>query len=108
MRRKAAHDLTYCIERTDEGLYGAAHMFREALAGRHGTVVRDCLSILRNRFAGDDEADGYLKDGPIAVVRFEQGDDVEAGQWEARMLRHRDVSSVIEQLLAGIGTWSDS
>ncbi len=105
--RKDAHDLIYCIEHADEGLDGATHMFREALAGRHGTVVRDCLSILRNRFAGDDEVDGYLKDGPIAVARFEQGDDVETGQREARMLRQRDVSSVIEQLLAGIGRRSD-
>ena len=100
--RKDAHDLIYCIEHVEEGPDGAAHMFREALAGRHGAVIRDCLSILRNRFAGDDKVDGYLKDGPIAVARFEQGDGVGAGQREARILRKREVSSVIEQLLAGI------
>ena len=62
--RKDAHDLVYCIEHTEEGLDGAAHMFREALEGKHGEVVRDCLSILRNRFAQDDEVEGYRKDGP--------------------------------------------
>ena len=106
--RKDAHDLVYCIAYAEEGPDGAALMFREALEGEHGAVIRDCLSILRSRFAGDDEVDGYLKDGPIAVARFEQGDDVEAGQREARMLRQREVSSVIEQLLAGIGARSVS
>ena len=101
--RMDAHDLVYCIEHAEEGVDGAAQMFRQALEGGHGAVIRDCLSILRNRFAGDDEVDGYLKDGPIAVARFEQGDDVAARQREARMLRQREVSSVIEQLLAGIG-----
>ena len=98
--RKDAHDMIYCIEHAEEGPDGVAQMFREALAGGHGEVVSDCLSILRNRFAGDDEVEGYRKDGPLAVARFEHG---EAGWREARMLRQREVSSVIEQLLVGIG-----
>ena len=101
--RKDAHDLAYCIEHAEEGLDGAAQMFREALEGGHGAVVRDCLSILRNRFAQDDEVEGYRKDGPIAVARFELGEEDEAEQRDARVLRQREVSSVIEQLLAGIG-----
>ena len=36
----------------------AAQMFRETLEGRHGAVVRDCLSILGNRFAKDDAVGG--------------------------------------------------
>ena len=61
--RKDAHDLVYCIEHAEEGLDGTAQMFREALEGGHGDVVQNCLSILRNRFAGDNEVEGHLKDG---------------------------------------------
>ena len=106
--RKDAHDLIYCIEHAEAGLDGAAQMFRRALEGEHGAVIRACLSILGNRFAGDDEVDGYRKDGAVAVALFELGEDDGAEQREARMLRQREVSSVIEQLLAGIGweaTW---
>ena len=106
--RKDAHDLIYCIEHAEPGLDGAAQMFRRALEGEHGAVIRACLSILGNRFARDDEVDGYRKDGAVAVALFELGEDDEAEQREARMLRQREVSSVIEQLLAGIGweaTW---
>ena len=101
--RKDAHDLIYCVEHVEEGLDGAAQMFREALEGGHGAVIRDCLSILRNRFAGAGEVEGYRKDGPIAVASFELGEGDEADQREARVLRQREVSSVIERLLARIG-----
>ncbi len=98
--RKDAHDLVYCIEHAKEGLDAAARMFREALKGRHGAVIRDCLSILRDRFARDGQVDGYRKDGPVAVARFELGEGSEADRREARMLRQREVSGAIEQLLA--------
>ena len=101
--RKDAHDLIYCIEHAEEGLDGAAQMFLETLEGGHGTVIRDCLSILRNRFAQGDEVEGYRKDGPVAVARFELGEGDEADRREARVLRQREVSSVMEQLLARIG-----
>ena len=100
--RKDAHDLAYCIENAEEGLDGAAQMFRGALAGRHGAVVRDCLSILRNRFAEDEEIEGYRKDGPVAVALFELGEGDEADQRESRLLRQREVNSVMERLLARI------
>lgn len=100
--RKDAHDLIYCIEHAEEGLDGVARIFREALQGGHGAVISDCLSILRNRFARDDEVEGYRKDGPVAVARFELGEGGEAFQREARVLRQREVSSVIEQLLARV------
>ena len=100
--RKDAHDLIYCIEHAKEGLDGAAQMFREALAGGHGDVIRDCLSILRNRFAEDDKVEGYRKDGPVAVALFELGEGDEADQREARFRRQREVNSVMELLLARI------
>ena len=101
--RKDAHDLVYCIEHTPEGLDSAAEMFRNTLEGGHGAVIRDALAILRSRFARDHKVEGYRKDGPVAVARFELGEDDEADQREARMLRQRQVSNVIEQLLARIG-----
>ena len=100
--RKDAHDLVYCIEHAPEGFDSAAEMFRNTLEGSHGTVVRDSLTILRNRFAPDANVAGYLKDGPVAVARFELGEGDEADQREARMLRQRQVSDVIEQLLTRI------
>ena len=97
--RKDAHDLVYCIEHAEEGLNGAANMFREVLEGKHGEVIRDCLSVLRNRFAGDDEVEGFRKDGPVAVALFELGEGNDAVLREARLLRQREINSVIEQLL---------
>ena len=102
--RKDAHDLVYCIENAEEGLGGAAQMFREALEGGHGAVVQDGLSILRSRFAGEDEVEGYRKDGPVDVARFELGEGDEAEQREARLLRQREVNSVMEQFLARIAS----
>ena len=102
--RKDAHDLIYCIEHAEEGLDGAPQMFREALEGGHGEVIRDGLSILRNRFVQDDEVEGYRKDGPLAVALFELGEGDEADQREARLLRQREVNSVMEQLLGRIAS----
>ncbi len=78
-------------------------MFRKALEGEHGEVIRKCLSIFRNRFAQDDEVDGYRKDGPVAVTLFELGEGDEADQRKARLLRQREACSVIERLLVRVG-----
>ena len=100
--RKDAHDLIYCIEYASEGLDRVVEMFRGALEGDHAAVIGDGLAILGNRFASSHGIEGYRKDGPEAVARFEMGEDDEAGQREARILRQREVSSVIEQLLTRI------
>jgi len=100
--RKDAHDLIYCIEHAEDELDGVAQKFREALEGKHDAVIWNCLSILRNRFAGDGEVEGYRKDGPVAVARFELGEGDDAGQREDRLLRQREVNSVMEQLLGRI------
>jgi hypothetical protein len=99
--RKDAHDLIYCIEHASEGLDATAAEFREALAGKHGAVVGDALAILRRRFHSDDKVEGFRKDGPVAVARFEQGEDPDLR--EARTLRQREASDLIERLLAMIG-----
>jgi hypothetical protein len=101
--RKDAHDLIYCIENAPEGMDAVATAFREALGGKHGAVLREALAILTKRFATDDKAEGYRKDGPVAVARFELGESEEAEQHEARLLRQRQATDVIEQLVKKIG-----
>jgi hypothetical protein len=66
-------------------------------------VIEEALTILRKRFASDPNTEGYLKDGPVAVARFELGEEDEPGRREARLLRQRQASDIIEQLLVRIG-----
>lgn len=100
--RKDAHDLIYCIEHAPGGVNAAAAAFRKERGGKHGQVIEDTLAILRTRFASDEKTEGYRKDGPVFVAKFELGD--EPKRREARALRQREASDVIEQLLAGVGT----
>ena len=72
-------------------------MTGSAAEAEYGPVIRDCLSILRDRFAGDDEVEGYRRDGPVAVALFEMGEGEEADQREGRLLRRREINSVMER-----------
>ena len=101
--RKDAHDLIYCIEYAAEGLDAVAAAFHKERNGKHGAVVEASLAILRSRFASDEKAEGYRKDGPVSVAKFELGEGDEPEQREARTLRQRQACDVIEQLLARIG-----
>ncbi len=101
--RKDAHDLIYCIEHATEGMEAVAEAFRKERDGKYGAVIQNALAILRNRFAQDDKAEGYRKDGPVSVAKFELGEGDEPEQRAARALRQRQASDVIEQLLARIG-----
>ena len=101
--RKDAHDLIYCIEHAPEGLDAVAEAFRKELDGKHGAVIQAALEILRKRFAQDDKTEGYRKDGPVSVAKFELGEGDEPEQRELRALRQRQASDVIDQLLARIG-----
>lgn len=101
--RKDAHDLIYCIEHASEGLDAVAAAFHKERNGKHGAVVEASLAILRSRFASDEKAEGYRKDGPVSVAKFELGEGDEPEQREARTLRQRQACDVIEQLLARIG-----
>ena len=101
--RKDAHDLIYCIEHAPEGIDAVAEAFRKERGGKHGSVIEDSLAILRKRFARDGTIEGYRKDGPVSVAKFELGESNEPGQREARALRQRQASDLIEQLIARIG-----
>jgi hypothetical protein len=101
--RKDAHDLIYCIEHAPEGLDAVAKNFRTELQGKHGAVIRETMQVLHRRFANADKTEGFRKDGPVAVAKFELGEGEEAVLREARTLRQRQVSDVIDQLLNRIG-----
>ena len=68
---------------------------------KHGAVIVASLTILRGCFTNDGKIEGYRKDGPVA--KFELGEGDEPEQREAQALRQRQVSDVVEQVLARIG-----
>ena len=101
--RKDAHDLVYCIEHAPGGLGSVAASFRQALSGSHQGVVRQALDILQRRFADDETSEGFRKDGPVAVAKFEIGEQANPDEREARVLRQRQVSDAIDRLLSELG-----
>ena len=64
--------------------------------------------ILRGRFASDEKTEGFRKDGPVSVAKFELGEGNEPEQREARALRQRQASDVIEQLLVRLADGSNA
>ena len=101
--RKDAHDLIYCLENGEGGIDGAAAKFLEALKGKHADVIAEALTILRRRFCDPVVVDGYLREGPVAVAKFEiEGADDDADIRELRALRQRAVNDVIEHLLKAL------
>lgn len=101
--RKDAYDLLYCIEHAPEGLEKVAGDFLAARAGKHRDTIQRALDILRRHFASDRDTEGFRKDGPVAVAKFELGGTEEPALREARALRQREVAEVIERLLELIG-----
>ncbi|MBP6159406.1 MAG: antitoxin, partial [Giesbergeria sp.] len=84
------------------GADAVARAFRQALDGKHSDVVKNALDLLRVRFAQVGETEGYRKDGPVAVAKFELGEGDEPEQREARALRQREASDIIAQILSRI------
>ncbi|MDR0783443.1 MAG: hypothetical protein LBE83_06760 [Propionibacteriaceae bacterium] len=97
---KDAYDLIYCLEHAAPGVDSVIKAFSRELKGKHSVVVQASLAILRSRFTSDEITEGYRKDGPVAVAKFELGED--PGDREARTLRQREASDVCEQLLSGL------
>ena len=95
--------LVYCIEHAPDGLGAVVAAFGHAIAGAHSAVIREGLDVLRRRFASDQATEGYRKDGPVSVAKFELGEGPEPELREARVLRQRQASDLIDRLLAGIG-----
>jgi hypothetical protein len=101
--RKDAHDLIYCLEHGPGGVTAAKEQFRKQLDGKHGATIRSALEKLAQRFARDQKVEGYQKDGSVAVAKFELGESSEEAIKEQRILRQREASEVIEQLLQILG-----
>ncbi len=97
--RKDAHDLIYCLDYGPGGVTAAKEQFRKQLDGKHGATICTALELLRKRFASDPKVEGYQKDGPVAVAKFELGESNEDAIKEQRILRQREASDLIEQLL---------
>ncbi len=98
--RKDAHDLVYCLRHYEGGLEAVATEFRVARQGKHKAVVDEALGILSRHFADDGETEGYLKIGPVAVAKFEIGEDEDAR--DDRILRQRDVADLVMRALNAI------
>jgi hypothetical protein len=95
--RKDAHDLVYCLENVPQKGPKLAALFQEAMNGDHAVVVQNSIALIRNRFASDARTEGYLKDGPVAVAKFELEDGDESR--DARVLRQRQAAEAVETLL---------
>lgn len=68
-------------------------------------MIRQSLSIFHERFVQDENVEGYRKDGPASVTKFELGAHDEPNLREQRALRQCGASDVIEQLLERIGNF---
>jgi hypothetical protein len=101
--RKDAHDLVYCLQYAAGGPDAIIEAFRVALATKHRTTILEALNLLASRFCddGDGEGEGYRKDGPVAVARFENDDSDNDGpeQRDSRILRQRQVSYLISRII---------
>lgn len=98
---KDAYDLVYCLANSSEGIDAVVGAFRKQLKDKHGATIRTALAILRRRFVDEPELDieGYHKDGPVAVARFELGEAPD--DRERRVLRQREASDIVARLLKG-------
>ena len=92
--------LVYCIEHAPEGLNAVAKSLRTARVRKHAKAVEKGLEILRAHFVSENSTEGYLKDGPVAVAKFE----LDAGEpRETRLVRQRNVADLVERLLDLVG-----
>ncbi|HGY90861.1 MAG TPA: antitoxin [Planctomycetes bacterium] len=99
--RKDAYDLNYCLEHA--AIDAVTRGFRSALEGRRRDEINAAVDILRRRFVGADRTRSHLLDGPVAVAKFELGEENASETRERRVLRQREVSSVIASLLDELG-----
>ncbi len=103
--RKDAHDLVYCIEHHDGGLEAVHKAFHQALEGKHADVIHEAIARLTARFRDPNPDESYLRDGLVAVARFEDDDaDVEIDEElrNARLLRQRRAADI---MAAFLGPW---
>lgn len=94
---KDAHDLVYCLEYVEGGISKAAqHLANISLKG-HKPLIDRILSILEARFCDRIDSSGFERDGPVAVVKFE---NPHSDDRETRILRQRTVAAMVMELVA--------
>ena len=98
---KDAHDLVYCLAHAPEGLEAIAGQVSALRGGKYDHVLQQTLQCLAERFASDGDTEGYQKSGPVSVAQFEIGPGAELR--EARILRQREVSDLVERFLQLVG-----
>ena len=99
---KDAHDLVYCLEHYPGGLEAAHAEFSEALEGKHSEVIKEALDRIGVRFTDPNPDEAHLRDGPVAVARFENGDPIDEEDDEVRnlrILRQRQAADLIRKFL---------
>jgi hypothetical protein len=69
--------------------------------GKRKVVVTEVLGLLARHFADDGQTEGYTKTGPVAVAKFELGEDPDSR--DNRILRQRKVADLVMRLLKAIG-----
>ena len=94
---KDAHDIAYCLEHGEGGVDAAVAELRVAVEGRHREAIVAALRRLGARFGDDEGLEGYRKDGPVSVAKFEIG--AGSDRAEQRALRQRQVAAVLQRLL---------
>ena len=78
-----------------------AEVFRKERDGKHGAVIQASLEILRKPFALDDKTEGLSQGRPSFWPSSNLARTKKPR--EARALRQRQPSGVIDQLVARIG-----
>lgn len=74
-----------------------AAQFRDRLKdGKHVDAIQEALAALNRRFCGDENVEGFKRDGPVAFARFLHGPDVPE---EDRILEQRNVSAIVTEFL---------
>lgn len=94
---KDAHDLIFSLENCGLAVAEIADRFVAALGGPHAGVIRRALGLLAEIFTDEEGRAGYEKHGPAQAARFERIVDR-----EARVLRQRNISGLITELLSEI------
>ena len=97
---KDAHDLVYCLEHYPGGLEAAHAEFSKALEGKHSEVIKEALDRIGVRFTDPNPDEAHLRDGPVAVARFENGDPIDEEDDEVRnlrILRQRQAADLIRK-----------
>lgn len=100
--RKDAHDLVYCLEHYAGGLDAAHTAFKIALEGEHEAVIREALARLTVRFCDPNPEEAHLREGPLAVAKFEDDDadiDRDDELRNRRILRQRRVADLMRAFL---------